>query len=427
MYLSSVFEEYFMIPRVKGTQDYIKMDLYNLIIEKIKIELALYNFTEIATPIIEPVSLFIRSLGEHTDVVSKEMFIIQSRNEEKEQICLRPEMTASTMRAFLQNNITQFPWHVFSHGPLFRYERPQKGRYRQFHQVNIESIGTDSISYDIQLILLLDRFFHERLAINNYVLQLNFLGCTTDRERYHNELYTFVKQQGPTSLCNTCITRAQTNLLRIFDCKQEACQTVYNVAPKITDHLCNDCQSDWEQLQNSLHMLSVSYICNPKLVRGLDYYNKTVFEFISNALGAQNAFCGGGRYNQLATQLGAKQDIPAIGAALGIERVILLLEQQQTATDQRSFSVIIPFGPAQHALALLLADELHAGNICVDAFFDGTMKQKMRQANAQGAAYVLLIGEDEQNENKVTVKNLQTGDQEKIDIIRVKEYLEKVK
>jgi histidyl-tRNA synthetase len=419
-----------MIPRVKGTQDFIDCTLFNFIIDSVKKHLSLYHFTEIQTPILESLNLFHRSLGTHTDVVSKEMFILESRHENSEErICLRPEGTAPTVRAFNEHNIQLTPWKVFSYGPMFRYERPQKGRFRQFHQVTMEIIGSKSISEDVQFIKMLDRFFHEVLHLTTYALLINFLGCTQDREKYLIILRKFINQKSiAEKICSQCMERKEHNIMRIFDCKNPQCQELYASAPHIAENLCQDCNKEWQELQMQLKLLSVSHIYQPRLVRGLDYYNKTVFEFVSIDLGAQNTFCGGGRYNQLAKELGNKQDHPAIGAAFGMERLMLLLEplrSQLPIPQPPLLHILIPMTPAQHTIALLLADELHAHAICADIILEGSMKSMMRKASNLGAAYALIIGETEQQNRTVTVKNMTTGTEESIAQIDVVKYLRK--
>lgn len=419
-----------MIPRVKGTQDFIDCTLFNFIIDSIKKHLSIYHFTEIQTPILESVDLFIRSLGTQTDVVSKEMFMIEPRQENSEdRICLRPEGTAPTVRAFNDNHIQITPWKVFSWGPMFRYERPQKGRFRQFHQVTMEVIGSASVNEDVQFITMLDRFFHETLQFNNYALVLNFLGCTKDREKYLTTLKKFLnKSEIVERICEQCKERAKHNTMRIFDCKNIQCQEIYKNAPYITDHLCNECHQEWNDLQTQLSLLSVSFAYRPTLVRGLDYYNKTVFEFVSKDLGAQDTFCGGGRYNQLVKELGNKQDHPAIGAAFGLERLMLLLEplrDRLLIPQLPTLHMIIPMTPAQHILALLLADELRAHHICTDIIFEGSMKSMMRKASARAAAYVLILGETEQQNRTVMLKNMITGVEQSVAQVDIVKMLKK--
>ncbi len=416
-----------MISRVKGTQDFLDLTLFNFVINQIKKHLATYHFTEIATPIIEPVDLFKRSLGIYTDVVTKEMFLIDT-GERKEKICLRPEATASTVRAFIENNIQQIPWKVFSHGPMFRYERPQKGRYRQFHQITIEIIGSRAMAQDSQLIKMIDRFFHEILQLNNYALHINFLGCFDDRKVYRELLKDFLEGPKAAGICDRCKERTQRNIMRTFDCKNPQCQSIYRNAPFIADNLCKACDQEWQHVQNDLALLAVSHAYNPTLVRGLDYYNKTVFEFVSPQLGAQDAFCGGGRYDQLVGQLGAKEDQPSIGAAIGIERLLLLLEQckdKLPLPTLPSLQVIIPMSDAQYSLALLLADTLQAYDLVVDILFEGSLKSRMRKANKMGATYVLILGQEEQEAKEVTVKHMVTGEEKRIAQVNVVDYLKK--
>ncbi len=411
-----------MITRVKGTQDFLDLRQFNFIIQTIKQHLELHHFHEIATPIIEPTELFKRSLGNETDVVSKEMYILANtafsssettEQEQGESICLRPEATASTMRAFLQGNVTTTPWKAFLWGPMFRRERPQKGRFRQFHQFNLELIGVNSVAQDAATIAMLDRLFTQKFALKDYALAINYMGCAEDRANFKVALLKFLEQHSAT-ICSTCMVRKESNTLRIFDCKSGTCQNLYQSAPKITDHLCQTCAADWTTLKNLLEELSVPYSIVSTLVRGLDYYEKTVFEFISGNLGAQNTFCGGGRYNHLATALGAKEDQPSIGAAIGVERLMLLTEQLPLPELPR-LHVVIPFDAEQHALALHVADLLQAHNLCTEVLLEaGSLKHKMRHANKYGAKYVILIGSDEQAAGTVVLKDMMTGTEKKI-------------
>lgn len=417
-----------MITKVKGTQDMLDLRLFNYVIATTKAYLALHHFTEVATPIIEQTELFKRSLGTETDVVSKEMFLIDTRDAD-ESLCLRPEATAPIMRAFLENHVQQTPWKVFTYGPMFRYERPQKGRYRQFQQVSVEVIGSASINQDVQLITLFDRLFHDVFKINNYVLQLNFLGCSEDRVRYRADLKKFFLSPAAADICETCKIRREKNIMRVFDCKSEVCQKIYEAAPKLIDYLCAGCAAEWEHLQEGLDLLSISYALNPRLVRGLDYYNKTVFEFTSTNLGAQSAFCAGGRYDQLAQQLESKDDYPSVGASIGVERFMLLLEPMLEKLPLPQLPVlhhVLPMGQEQQQLALLVTDELTAHGLCVEAQLEGgSVKSMMRKANSCGARYVLLLGADEQAGNFITVKNMVTGDEQKVSQAELVKFLKK--
>ena len=408
--------------RVRGTEDILDLTLHNFVIEQISKHLATYNYSEIQTPIIEKTDLFVRSLGTETDVVTKEMYAFETAGGDK--ICLRPEVTASTIRAYLENRVEQKPWKVFTHGPMFRHERPQKGRWRQFSQINIENINSSSISHDVLFISMLDSFFRNNLQLEEFVLKLNFLGCSEDRQKHRVNLLEYLNTIG-SQLCEKCIKRKETNLLRIFDCKEECCQKLYFDAPKLTDCLCNECEAEWQSLQNQLRVLSVNFIHEPCLVRGLDYYNKTVFEFSSRNLGAQDAFCGGGRY-ELATQLGSKEPVPSVGVGIGLGRLLLLTEQvkEKLPIPQKpSLSIVIPISTEQHNLALMIANKLMLEGVCTDVLFESSIGKKMKKANQLGAKYAIVIGEEEQQNGTVNIKNMQTGESEIIKQIDAVAYV----
>lgn len=414
-----------MISRIKGTRDLMDLTLFNFIIDQAKKHFQRYHFNEIETPILEPVELFKRALGTHTDVVTKEMYCLDT-GPEGEGICLRPEATASTVRAFVENRIEQLPWRVFSWGAMFRHERPQKGRYRQFYQINIEAIGTASIAQDAFFIKMLDRYFSDALHLNNYALKINFLGCSTDRQEFKGKLNSFLDKHLDT-ICKTCRDRKDKNILRIFDCKNKTCQELYTKAPHIADNLCQQCAQEWAQLQEQLALLSTSFIYSPTLVRGLDYYNKTVFEFVSNNLGAQNALCGGGRYDQLVSYCGGRQDHPSIGAAMGIGRLMLLLEPMRDTLplpQLLALHVIIPMEEDQQALALIVADHVSAGGLTVELLTDGSLKSRMRKANKLGAKFCIIIGSDEQATREVMVKNMVNGQEQRIAQVDLLDHLQ---
>jgi histidyl-tRNA synthetase len=415
-----------MFKRVRGTEDILDLALHNFILETFKKHINAYNFSQIQTPILEPTNLFIRSLGEETDVVTKEMYTFQTSTDES--ICLRPEATASTMRAFIEAKPTPLPWKVFSYGPMFRHERPQKGRWRQFSQINMEIIGSNAIAQDANFIKMIDHFFNEKLNLENYILKINFLGTKNDREVYKKKLYTFLKKVDK-SICNTCKIRKEKNILRVFDCKKKECKEAYLKAPKIIDSLSKTSTQEWENLQDLLAILSVNFVVDPTLVRGLDYYNKTVFEFSSNELGAQDAFCGGGRYDDLAEELGSKEKFPSIGASIGMGRLLMLIEKMKDKlplSQKPALHVIIPMSEQQQSLALLLADNMQAENICTDVILDeGSMKSMMRKANKMQANFVLILGEEEQKTNTVTIKDMQTGESQNIKQAKVVSFLKK--
>lgn len=414
-----------MFQKIKGTQDFLDLTLFNFIIDQAKKHLTSYHFTEIATPILEPLDLYKRSTGQDTDIVTKQMFKIATKKQD-EQICLRPEATPSAIRAFIENKVQQTPWKIFTWGPMFRYERPQKGRYRQFHQLNMEIVGSDSISQDAHFIKMLDRFFHEKLSLSNYALLINFLGCFEDRKAFTILLEQFLNNVAQ-DLCKECTIRKERNILRIFDCKNPDCQKIYKDAPQIANNLCESCNSEWETVQEQLSLLSVSFAVQPTLVRGLDYYSKTVFVFDSPSLGSQSEFCGGGRYNQLVSQLGGKEDQPSVGAAMGLDRVLLLLEEVKETLvlpQEPALNVILPIEQKQQTLALLLSDTLQNAGLCADMLLEGdSIKSMMRKSNKMGAKYSLILGPDEQADKKVTVKNMITGKSDTILQIDLVDYL----
>ena len=402
-----------MFLRVKGVSDiFLNMPFWNGVRSKIEKHLKKYNYSEIEIPILEYLSLFERGLGYGTEVVGKQMFIVESKGKSSEKICLRPEATAGTIRAFIEQRPSLVePLKTFSCGSMFRYERPQKGRLRQFHQMNIEMIGASSILYDAWMIKMMYTLFLEEFDIDSFVLKINFLGEVEDRKKHSSELVKFFGSK-KSELCENCVNRLESNPLRILDCKNESCQKSAVGAPKLFDFFSEDTLSEWKQLTEVLEDLSVTFIHDQSLVRGLDYYNKTVFEFTSDVLGAQSAFCGGGRYDGLGEQLGSKSKIPAIGCGIGMERLLLILESKRTDLEEKKSSLccIIPIDKTQESLALLLADNLQAAGKVVEILLDGNkVKSKMKKASNLSAQFVALIGEDEVENGTVTLKNMLSG------------------
>lgn len=407
-----------MFPRVKGAADnFFEMAYWSGVRKKIEAHLKQYNFSEIDTPLLEHVSLFERGLGYETDVVSKQMFLIQSKNSNDDTLCLRPEGTAGTMRAFLENQSNlQLPCRVFFCGSMFRYERPQKGRLREFHQMNMEVIGGASVLYDAQLIKMLQVLFTEKLNMSDYVLKINFLGQPADRKEYCTQLVATLTPSKD-KLCEVCQIRLNSNPLRILDCKSQTCTTLALQAPKLHEFFSEETKTEWQLLRDTLQELAVTFVVDDQLVRGLDYYNKTVFEFVSVNLGAQNTFCGGGRYDGLAQQLGSKSAVPALGCAIGMERLLMVLEADKAALSEpvASLACIIPLSVDQNKLALHLADFLIAHGKNTELLLDDQkIKNKMKRAHDLKASYVLILGDDEQKNNTVTIKNMITGAQEVI-------------
>ncbi len=413
-----------MIETVRGTRDILNTRLFNFTLDTIKKHLELHHYEQIELPVIENIDLFKRSLGAETDVVGKEMFTIASAltQETHEVLCLRPEATASIVRAFVNNpSLVTTPWKVFLSGPMFRYERPQKGRYRQFYQTSIECIGSASIAQDAQIITLIDRLFSQTFKLTRYALHINFLGLPEERTAFRDALAHFLHTHEKL-ICETCTRRATTNILRVFDCKEITCQKLYQEAPLLSDFFQENSKSEWQQLQWFLEELSVSFVINPRLVRGLDYYNKTVFEFVSSDLGAQATFCGGGRYDNLVKQLGGREDQPSIGAAIGIDRLMLLLENQDLALPfAPQLHVIVPLSTEQHGIALQLADTLTHAGITTEVLFDGSIKSLFKKADKRGAHICLIIGQEEQETGTVMVKQMLAGTEERMkqaDLIR---------
>ena len=416
-----------MISRVRGTRDIVDGTLMKHVSQMLEKHLENYRYSRIYLPLIEQLDLFKRSLGQETDVVSKEMFVVTSSSgQSDEQICLRPEATASTVRAFIENGIQHTPWKVFTLGEMFRYERPQKGRFRQFYQCSLEIIGSASISEDVLLLEMLHTFFSQECDLVEYGLHINYLGCHTDRLRLKESLHAFLNEHLE-AICETCKKRKEANILRVFDCKNEACQALYVEAPVVTDVLCATCDAEWNYLQKTLHSLSVPFMHNARLVRGLDYYNKTVFEFVSPLLGAQSAFCGGGRYDGLITSIGGKNDEPSIGAAIGIDRLLMLLElaEKHNAVPLKPLYVVLPLSNDEHTIALHVLKELHINGLCADALFDGSVKNMMRKANKMGVKAVLLLGSQEKETNSVMVKDMMTGQEELVKQIDLVSFLKK--
>ncbi|MCK4499680.1 histidine--tRNA ligase [Candidatus Babeliales bacterium] len=397
------------ISRIRGTEDKIDLTFKNFICEKVRTLLSNYNFSEIETPIIEPEELICRSLGQETDVVTKEMFRVTATGNEK--MCLRPEATASTTRAYLENKIEEKPWNVFSIGPMFRHERPQKGRWRQFDQINIETINARSIGHDAQFLAMLERLFSEMFKLSDYVLAINFLGTLEERRAYRENLKIFLEKHKEI-ICETCLVRKDKNPLRVLDCKSPICQKIYENAPVLTDQLGAESQKQWDTFKEYLKILSISFIEDPKLVRGLDYYEGVVFEFSSPHLGAQSSFAGGGRY-ELATVFEAKEPVPSLGVGIGFGRLRMLIEQNAkllSIPQKPALNLIIPMTEEQQPVALLLAESLRHHGKCVQILFDYSKLQKMmKKANKMGAKHVLIIGEDEQAFGNVTVKDMVSG------------------
>lgn len=400
------------VTKVRGTLDKLEKDtkVESIIIDKVSGWLNLCNFNKIQTPILEKTDLFIESIGQSTDIVNKELFFIQNRTESDEKICLRPELTAGIFRAYLENKsqITS-PWKVFTIGSCFRYERPQKGRWRQFDQISIEIIDAKSEMFDAELILNLDRFFSHQLNLTNYLLKINYIGNHEERKSFREALLGFLTDHEP-SLCKDCNVRKLTNILRCLDCKNDGCKKILENAPKILSYLNDESLKTFENIKENLIFNSINFSVDQMLVRGLDYYQGLVFEFISGSIGAQSTFCGGGRY-ELALRLGSKLPIPSVGAGIGLGRLSMILQEEDLIKiTPENLVAILPLTKDQESLGLIVADFLRKNNQRCELILGiDSVKSKIKQAVKLGAVKAIFIGETEVLENTLTVKDLNTG------------------
>ena len=383
----------------------------------------LYGYQEIRTPIFEHTELFLRGIGETTDIVQKEMYTFTDRG--GRSVTLRPENTASVVRSFLENKLYSEPQpsKLFYMGPMFRYDRPQAGRLRQFHQFGIEAISSPGPVVDAEVITLAVQFFHT-LGLKDLNLFINSVGCPKCRPLYRSKLQETLRAKLP-AFCNDCQSRFDRNPMRILDCKEEKCSNLSHGVPEILDCLCEECADHFSQLQKLLSAADIKYTINPRLVRGLDYYTKTAFEIQYQPLGAQSAVCGGGRYDGLIEECGG-QPTPGIGFAIGIERVLLALEKQQLLpkTESAIELYIAPMGDEAQVMAFKLLSQLRKSGLSCDMDLMGrSLKAQMKYSNKYPARYVAIIGEDELRQNKVALKNMQTGAQELVDAADLRDKL----
>lgn len=374
----------------------------------------LYAYQEIRTPIFEHTELFLRGIGETTDIVSKEMYTFTDRG--GRSITLRPENTAAVVRSYLEHKLYTAPQpvKVFYIGPMFRYDRPQAGRLRQFHQFGIEAIGSPGPAVDAEIIALAVQFF-ERLGLTGLELNINSVGCPRCRPIYREKLQDFLRDK-LSEFCSDCQSRFERNPLRILDCKNETCGALSQGAPQIVDCLCDECASHFAKLQELLTAAGIRYMLNPRLVRGLDYYTKTAFEIQYPLLGAQSSICGGGRYDGLIEECGG-QPTPAIGLAIGLERVLLALEKQALLpTTAGGIDIFIaPIGERAQAVAFELLCRLRRAGVTCDMDFMGRgIKAQMKHANKYPARFAAIIGDDEVARGQVTLKNMESGEQEAV-------------
>lgn len=410
---------------LRGTQDILPNDIYKWsYMENIIRDLcALYGYGEIRTPIFEETKLFLRGIGDTTDVVTKEMYTFEDRG--GRSITLRPENTASAVRAFLEHKLygDQGVHKLFYIGSMFRYDRPQAGRYREFHQFGVEILGASSPLADVEVIVLAYRLF-QKLGLQNLELRINSIGDKNCRNAYKKELISYYESQKD-MLCEDCKQRLYKNPLRLLDCKEDNCKILAKNAPVITNYLCEECHNKFEKVKSGLTALHISYVVDPGLVRGLDYYTNTAFEIQYPPLGAQSAICGGGRYDKLVEEMGGP-DVPGIGFAVGLERLLLALEGQNLIPNcpQKSSVYIVALGEKAEIEGLKIQGELREkGVMTYMDLQEKSLKGQMKQAGKVQSIYAVIIGENEIEQGKATVKHMQTGEQNEISFSQVADYI----
>ncbi len=383
----------------------------------------LYNYKEIRTPIFEKTELFTRSIGITTDIVKKEMYEFKDRK--GRSLTLRPEETAPVVRACLENNLISVDrmTKLYYVGPMFRYERPQAGRQRQFHQAGVEVFGSSDPLVDVEVILMNMHLF-ETLGLKNLEVDINSVGCRECQPQFRKRLKAYFKENLK-DMCKDCRDRFEYNPLRILDCKEERCQEYIADAPASVDTLCDECKSHFEEVIKTLDYQSIKFVVNKRLVRGLDYYTKTTFEIVSQQLGAQNAVSGGGRYDTLVEELGGKP-IPAIGFAIGLERVIEIIKNEKLIIKNEGNIIlfIATIGQEARKLGFDLLAKLRREGISADMDYTGkSLKAQMKAADRIGARYVYIIGEEEILKECGILKDMKTGDQSEVAFDSLKEVL----
>ncbi|HIB53881.1 MAG TPA: histidine--tRNA ligase [Nitrospirales bacterium] len=402
-----------MIKAIKGVKDILPTDVS--VWQKIESEardvFRRYGYQEIRIPVFEQTELFARSIGADTDIVGKEMYTFPDRD--GTSLTLRPEGTASVVRAYIEHSLHQHArtWKLFYLGPMFRHERPQAGRLRQFHQAGVEVFGYSEPHVDVEVIALLHRYFMQ-LGVPTFRTDLNSLGDAACRPAYLEMLKGFLNKIED-RLCENCKRRAQTNPLRVLDCKVKSCKAVLTDAPIMLDHLCEDCRTHFDVVKAGLDKLDIPYSLNSRLVRGLDYYNRTAFEVISTNLGAQDAVAAGGRYDGLVKALGGPA-IPGIGFAIGLERLVLLVKETiHSASNVDVF--IAALGENATSAMLPVLDRLRTQGVAADMdYAGGSLKSQMKQADRSGARLTVIVGDDELEKKSVVVRDMQTKDQQDV-------------
>ena len=372
--------------------------------------LELFGYREIRTPVVEKLELFARGIGESTDVVEKEMYAFEDRNGGK--LALRPEATASVVRAFIQHGLQTDPamQKLYALGPMFRHERPQKGRYRQFHQIDAEVFGVDDPSLDAEIMFML-KLFLEKVGLDGVELHINSLGCPECRKAYREMLLAYMREREE-GFCADCRRRMATNPLRAFDCKSEGCKGLIAGAPLLLESICEGCADHFGRVKHHLEILQTPYVVDPRMVRGLDYYMRTTFEIVTDRLGAQNAVGGGGRYNGLVKDLGGP-DVAGIGFALGLERLVLLLGESESPPLSGVF--VAGMGERARERGFLITQELRRLGIRAELDHEGrSLKSQMRRADKLAARYVLILGDTELDAGEAQLRDMATKEQKPV-------------
>lgn len=401
---------------IKGTKDVLPKEVHkNQYIEATVIDVAeKYGFKEIRTPVFEHTELFQRGVGDTTDVVQKEMYSFDDKG--GRNITLRPEGTAGAARSFLENGLCNeaLPQKVCYLTSCYRYEKPQAGRLREFHQFGVECFGTQSPLADAEIISLAKSIF-DNLGVKDISLEINSIGCPTCRAKYHEALKEYFNSRKD-ELCGTCQDRLERNPMRILDCKSPVCSEIANGAPVVLDYLCDECKEHFESVQKYLDAENIEYKINPQIVRGLDYYTKTVFEFVSNSIGAQGTVCGGGRYDGLIEELGG-QKTPSLGFGMGLERLMLLMEAQNCEFPEASRPdlFIVALGEKATLKAVEIAKDMRdEGFSCLYDLNKRSLRAQMKYADKLNAKFNIVLGENEVEEGIAKLKNMDTGEETEI-------------
>lgn len=407
-----------MINIPKGTKDMLPSEAYKWhYVERIARQTAAnFGFKEIRTPMFEHTELFLRGVGETTDIVTKEMYTFDDKG--GRSLTLRPEGTAGVARCFIENGLQQgvMPMKAYYIASVFRYEKPQNGRLREHHQFGVECYGSDSPAADAEIITLADTFLRNA-GLESLELNLNSIGCPECRAKFNAALKQYIGKNLH-NMCGQCQVRFEKNPLRILDCKEEKCKAITKNAPQILDFLCDDCKAHFEEVQRILTDLGIKFVVNPGIVRGLDYYTRTVFEFVSTDIGAQGTVCGGGRYNNLVEEVGGKPT-PAVGFGLGLERLLLVLENTNClkAEEETVEYYFAPLGDNAKDLCRELVFSLRRKGVSAETdIMDRSVKAQMKYADKIGAKYVVVIGDDEIAKGIVSVKNMADGSAEERNI-----------